>query len=92
MDDLCNEIRNFVFEYADSHDYTFYDLREQHGLLRNMMIRNSNTGEWMLVFQFHYDEEGDEQRALELMQQVAETIPSTTWNSASSRATTISTN
>ena len=75
MDDLCNEIRNFVFEYADSHDYTFYDLREQHGLLRNMMIRNSNTGEWMLVFQFHYDEVGDEQRALELMQQVADKFP-----------------
>ena len=75
MDDLCNEIRNFVFECADSHDYTFYDLREQHGLLRNMMIRNSNTGEWMLVFQFHYDEEGDEQRALELMQQVADKFP-----------------
>ncbi len=75
MDDLSNEIRNFVFEYADSHDYTFYDLREQHGLLRNMMIRNSNTGEWMLVFQFHYDEEGDEQRALELMQQVADKFP-----------------
>lgn len=75
MDDLCNEIRNFVFEYADSQDYTFYDLREQHGLLRNMMIRNSNTGEWMLVFQFHYDEEGDEQRALELMQQVADKFP-----------------
>lgn len=75
MDDLCNEIRNFVFEYADSHNYTFYDLREQHGLLRDMMIRNSNTGEWMLVFQFHYDEEGDEQRALELMQQVADKFP-----------------
>ena len=78
MDDLCNEIRNFVFEYADSHDYTFYDLREQHGLLRNMMIRNSNTGEWMLVFQFHYDEEGDEQKALELMQQVADKFPQIT--------------
>ena len=75
MDDLSNEIRIFVFEYADSHDYTIYDLREQHGLLRNMMIRNSNTGEWMLVFQFHYDEEGDEQRALELMQQVADKFP-----------------
>ena len=78
MDDLCNEIRNFVFDYADSHDYTFYDLREQHGLLRDMMIRNSNTGEWMLVFQFHYDEEGDEQRALELMQQVADKFPQIT--------------
>ena len=72
MDDLCNEIRNFVF------NYTFYDLREQHGLLRDMMIRNSNTGEWMLVFQFHYDEEGDEQRALELMQQVADKFPQIT--------------
>ena len=78
MDDLCNEIRNFVFEYADSHNYTFYDPREQHGLLRDMMIRNSNTGEWMLVFQFHYDEEGDEQRALELMQQVADKFPQIT--------------
>ena len=78
MDDLCNEIRNFVFEYAYSHNYTFYDLREQHGLLRDMMIRNSNTGEWMLVFQFHYDEEGDEQRALELMQQVADKFPQIT--------------
>lgn len=78
MDDLFNEIRNFVFEYADSHDYTFYDLREQHGLLRDMMIRNSNTGEWMLVFQFHYDEEGDEQKALELMQQVADKFPQIT--------------
>ena len=78
MDDLCNQIRNFVFEYADSHDFTFYDLREQHGLLRDMMIRNSNTGEWMLVFQFHYDEEGDEQRAKELMQQVADKFPQIT--------------
>ena len=29
----------------------------------------------MVVFQFHYDEEGDEQRALELMQQVADKFP-----------------
>ena len=78
MNDLCNQIRNFVFEYADAHDYTFYDLREQHGLLRDMMIRNSNTGEWMLVFQFHYDEEGDEQKAQELMQQVADKFPQIT--------------
>ena len=78
MDDLCNQIRNFVFEYADAHNFTFYDLREQHGLLRDMMIRNSNTGEWMLVFQFHYDEEGDEQKAQELMQQVADKFPQIT--------------
>lgn len=75
MDNLCNEIRNDVFEYADSHDISFYDLREQHGMLRDMVIRNSNTGEWMLIFQFHYDEEGDEQKAQDLMQHVADKFP-----------------
>lgn len=75
MDNLCNDIRNEVFSYADSHGFTFYDLREQHGLLRDMVIRNSNTGEWMLIFQFHYDEEGDAQRAHELMQHIADNFP-----------------
>ena len=45
MDDLHNRIRNEVRDYAREHSLTFYDLREQYGLLRDMMIRNSNTGE-----------------------------------------------
>lgn len=52
MDPLNNEIRNAISDYALEHELTFYDLREQVGLLRDMMIRNSNTGEWMLVIQF----------------------------------------
>lgn len=52
MDDLHNRIRNEVRDYAREHSLTFYDLREQYGLLRDMMIRNSNTGEWMFLMQF----------------------------------------
>lgn len=52
MDPLNNEIRNAISDYALENELTFYDLREQVGLLRDMMIRNSNTGEWMLVIQF----------------------------------------
>lgn len=52
MDDLCNEIRNSIADYAREHSLSHYDLREQHGLLRDMMIRNSNTGEWMFLMQF----------------------------------------
>ena len=52
MDPINNEIRNAISDYALEHELTFYDLREQVGLLRDMMIRNSNTGEWMLVIQF----------------------------------------
>lgn len=52
MDPLHNEIRNAIRDYALEHELSFYDLREQVGLLRDMMIRNSNTGEWMLLIQF----------------------------------------
>ena len=63
MDDLCNEIRNDIRDYALQSGMTFYDIRAQHGLLRDIMVRNSNTGEWMVLVQFHYDEDGDDERA-----------------------------
>ena len=52
MDDVQNEIRNFVYQFAIDNNITFYDLRAQHGLLRDLVIRNSLSGEWMLVVQF----------------------------------------
>ena len=75
MDDFHNQIRNEIRDYALNSGMTFFDLREQHGLLRDIMIRNSDTGEWMLLIQFHYDEEGDEQRALSLLQHLADKFP-----------------
>ena len=78
MDDLNNRIRNEISDYALSHGITFFDLRAQHGLLRDIMLRNSNTGEWMVLIQFHYDEEGDHERALGLLQHVADKFPQIT--------------
>ncbi len=78
MDDLHNEMRNAIRDYAFDHHFTFFDLRAQHGLLRDVMFRNSNTGEWMVLVQFHYDEEGDEERAMGLMQFIADRFPQVT--------------
>lgn len=72
MDDYCNKVRNAIYNYALEHNLTFFDIREQHGLLRDIMMRNSNTGEWLVLVQFHYDEEGDEERAMNLMQFIAD--------------------
>lgn len=72
MDDYCNKVRNAIYNYALEHNLTFFDIREQHGLLRDIMMRNSNTGEWLVLVQFHYDEEGDEERAMGLMQFIAD--------------------
>ena len=78
MDGLQNEIRNFIYQYAIDNDLTFFDLRQQTGLLRDVMVRNSNTGERMELVQFHYDEEGDRERSLQLMEALADRFPQIT--------------
>ena len=45
MDDINNQIRNDIRQYALENGLEFYNLRENRGLLRSLMIRTSNTGE-----------------------------------------------
>jgi len=78
MDDLHNQIRNDIYQYALDNGLSFYDLRQHVGLLRDIMLRNSNTGEWMVLIQFHYDEPGDEEKAKGLLQHLADKFPQIT--------------
>ena len=86
MDDLHNQIRNSIRDYAIEHQLSFFDLRQQVGLLRDVIIRNAmphaeettenqDMGEWMVIVQFHYDETGGEKEAMGLMQHLADTFP-----------------
>ena len=81
MDDLQNQIRNDVRDYAMEHGLTFFDLRAQVGLLRDVIIRNSASGEWMVIIQFHYDRTTaetlaqSEAQAKDLLQHVADKFP-----------------
>lgn len=78
MDDLHNQIRNEIRDYAMDNRLSFFDLRRQNGLLRDIIIRNSNTGEWMVLIQFHPGQEGDDDKAQALLQHVAERFPQIT--------------
>lgn len=78
MDGLCNRIRNEIRDYALETGMTFFDLRAQHGLLRDIMIRNSDTGEWMVLIQFHYEEAGDDEKAKALLAHLADMFPEIT--------------
>ena len=78
MDDLQNQIRNATLGYAIANNLSFFDLRQQVGLLRDVIIRNSASGEWMVIYQFHYDETGGEQEALGLLQHIADKFPQIT--------------
>ena len=75
MDDLQNQIRNEIFEFAVSNGISFFDLRAQTGLLRDVMVRNSNTSEWMVLVQFHFEEEKSKEQALTLLDYIANKFP-----------------
>lgn len=57
QDSLSDEIRNFVRDFAFGHEYEFYDLRKHTGFLRNIIVRNSTLGEWMVTVVFGYDDQ-----------------------------------
>ena len=78
MDDVQNKIRNEIRDYAIGHGLTFFDLRQQVGLLRDVIFRNSKSGELMVIIQFHYDETGGEEEAKGLLQHVADKFPQIT--------------
>lgn len=78
MDDLQNRIRNAVRDYANEYGLTFHDQREHRGLLRNLMIRNSNTGEWMLLIQFCIFTAEEQAQALDLLRHIADRFPQIT--------------
>lgn len=57
--DLSNRIRLFVRDFclARPGQYPFFDLKEQVGYMRNLVIRTSSTGEVMVLVIFHEEDE-----------------------------------
>lgn len=73
--DPSNSIRNFVKQFAIENDLSFFNTREQRGLLRTLMIRTSSIGEIMVLVQFFSDEK--EKREL-LLNNLADKFPEIT--------------
>lgn len=70
-----NEIRLAVKDYAKRQGLSFFDLRNQNGLLRTLMIRTSSIGEVMVVVVFYYD---DQEARKGLMDHLQATFPEIT--------------
>lgn len=63
QDNISNRIRNYIRHYCFEKGYTFFDLRNRGGLMRNLIIRTSTTGELMVIVVF-YDDEKEQQEDL----------------------------
>ena len=73
--DVSNQIRNSIREFCFQHDFTFFDLREQVGLMRTLIIRTTSTGELMVIVVFAED---DEEKREMMMKHLADTFPQIT--------------
>jgi 23S rRNA (uracil1939-C5)-methyltransferase len=73
--DPSNAIRNSVKEYAIANNLAFYDLRNKEGLLRNLIIRSTSTGELMVIINFFSE---DIQKREALLKYVADKFPEIT--------------
>ena len=70
-----NAIRLAVREYAKANELSFYNIRKEEGLLRNMIVRTSETGEVMVNVIFFYE---DAEKREGLMNMLAEKFPEIT--------------
>ncbi|MEG2514129.1 MAG: 23S rRNA (uracil(1939)-C(5))-methyltransferase RlmD, partial [Bacteroidaceae bacterium] len=75
QDDISNQIRNAVRDYAYEHNYSFFNLRSQEGMLRNMVVRTSSTGELMVIFVCKIETDEELRLTKELLSYVADKFP-----------------
>ncbi|WP_235298422.1 23S rRNA (uracil(1939)-C(5))-methyltransferase RlmD [Portibacter marinus] len=54
--DISNQIRNFIQDFTSSEAYSYYDIRGNHGFLREMVVRTNLKGEVMLILIFGREE------------------------------------
>lgn len=75
QEEPSNAIRLEFKKYADHHNLDYFDLRNQEGFLRNLIIRTSTTNELMVIAVFYRNEH---QEIANLLNHIADKFPEIT--------------
>lgn len=67
QEDPSNELRLAIKNYADQNNLQFYDVKNQEGFLRTVMMRQTSKGEWMVLFQLFREEEEKRKNLFEFL-------------------------
>jgi 23S rRNA (uracil1939-C5)-methyltransferase len=78
QDDISNRIRNAARDYAYEHNYSFQNLRTHEGMLRNIIVRTSTTGELMVIVVCHIERDEEMDLFKALLQHLADSFPEIT--------------
>ncbi len=66
--DPSNTLRNSIDNFAKQNNYTYYDLRQHTGALRNLIIRTASTGELMVIVVFAYSTQNEIDKLMEFIE------------------------
>jgi 23S rRNA (uracil1939-C5)-methyltransferase len=70
-----NAIRLHIKQFCLDHGYEFYNIRENHGFFRNMFVRSTEKGDFMLIVVFARE---DKEKREALLDSVAAAFPQIT--------------
>ena len=70
-----NAIRLHIKQFCLDHGYEFYNIRENHGFIRNMFVRSTEKGDFMLIVVFARE---DKEQREALLDSVAAAFPQIT--------------
>ncbi len=72
---ISNDLRNSIKEIAIEFEFSFYDARQQEGIMRNIFIKTSTLGQCMLILSINLN---DEPKIREFLDVVIERNPELT--------------
>lgn len=75
QEEIGDRLRNFIYEYALENHLSFYDIKANKGLLRNLMIRPAVSGELMVCLTFGED---DKENIFKILDAILKEFPEIT--------------
>lgn len=75
QEDPSNVMRNGIKALAIKHELSFYDVKENEGMMRHILFRITKLGEILVIFSFHHDEK---EKLFPFMDEVLEQFPQIT--------------
>ena len=75
MDPLADDIRNETRRFALENGIPFINLRNHTGVLRNLIIRNTTTGEWMAIVVGRAENAEEQAQLMRVVSHLADNFP-----------------
>lgn len=69
QEEPSNKIRLAVKHFSEKQGLHFFDVKNQDGFLRTLMLRQNSEGEWMVLFQFFREEKENREQLFDYLLQ-----------------------